>query len=280
MTEMMERIPVTVGILTYTSSIATVEATLRSALAFDDVLLCDGHSTDGTRELAASLGCRVIDQAPEHLDENNRLINEAGVNEQILASAKHPWVFFLDHDELATPELVEEIRTIVGQPRQHGAYEIPRLYVVDGEVITCAAMYPRYQTRLIHRDAAVGYSGLVHSPVVLKDGETKGTLEQVMLIPLMTQRELWSKWHGYLRLEELNHLHLSRAQWVSEVVKPQWKMCKWIVYRVLKVRRTCEGPRLSLDYELGRVIYELAMIWYTGRRFIGLGNRDAKKAWR
>ncbi len=270
----------TVGILTYTSSIATVEATLRSVEAFDDVLVCDANSTDGTRELVASRGHRVIDQLPDYLDEHDRLVNEAGVNEQVLRAAKHPWVLFLDHDELATPELVDEIRAVVAKPRTHGAYEIPRLYVMNGEVIACAAMYPRYQTRLIHRDAATGYSGLVHSLVALHDGETVGALEHVMLIPLTSQRELWRKWRGYLRLEELNHLHLSRAQWVRDVVKPQWRTAKWIMYRVVKVRRTCQGSRLALRYELSRVLYELALIWCTGRRFLGLGNRDAKRVWR
>ena len=274
------KVPVTVGILTYNSSIATVEATIKSALDFDEILLCDANSTDGTRELAESFGCRIINQSPEFLDTHGRLINEAGVNDQLLAAAAHEWILFLDHDELATPELVAEIRESVATPKTHGAFQIPRLYVLNGTTITCAAMYPRYQTRLMHRDAVVGFQGLVHSPIVLKDGQTIGTLHEVMLIPLPTLREQWRKWRGYLRLEEVNTSSLTKLEWRQQILGPQWKTSKWIAYRIIKVRRTGERPRLPLSHEISRVLYELLMIVYTGRRFVGLGNAEVRRVWR
>lgn len=274
------KIRVTVGILTYTSSIRCVEAAIRSALEFDEIIVCDGGSTDGTRELAESLGCRIIDQASEFIDDRGRLVNEAGVNEQILDVASNDWVFFLDHDELLTGELVAEIRLVTDRPRACGAYSVPRLYTLRGRVITCASVYPRYQTRLVHRDAVLGYRGIVHSPVVLREGEQTERLQRPMLVPQPPQRELWPKWRGYLRLEEASKANLTRSEWADQVLRPQWKQAKWIAFRTFKVWRTCEGTRLPLRYEVSRVIYEIVVIVYTGRRFVGLGRADPNRAWR
>jgi glycosyltransferase involved in cell wall biosynthesis len=270
----------TIAILTYTSSIETVEATIRSALDFDEILVCDGHSTDGTRELAESLGCRVIDQQDEFLDGRGRLVNEAGVNEQMLAAASHDWVFLLDHDELLTEELVGEIRSITDRDRTCGAYSIPRLYTLGGTVIRCASVYPRFQIRLVHRDAVSGYGGIVHSPVILHEGEAVGQAEHHMLVPQPPLRQLWPKWRGYLRLEEAERSTLSRSEWVAQVLRPQARMVRWIAVRTLQTRRRCHGPRLPLRYEVNRAVYEMSVIFYTGRRFIGWPQPDSTRAWR
>ena len=279
MSHVHQHVPVTVGILTYQSSIATVEATLRSALGFAEIIVCDGGSTDGTRDLALALGCKVIDQSPEFIDSRGRLINEAGVNEQVLESASFDWVFFLDHDELATAELVEEMRRVVSGDTTDGAYEIPRLYMLGGEVIECASNYPSYQIRLVNRKAVIGYGGLIHSPVLMKEGQTVGRLDGCQLVPLMPFRDLWKKWRGYMRLEEVQQMSLSAHEWRSQVLRRSLKLMKWLLWRNYKIRRECVGRRLPLRYELGRFGYEFGVIFYTGRRFVGLGRTRADEAW-
>jgi hypothetical protein len=198
----------------------------------------------------------------------------------MLAAASHDWVFLLDHDELLTPDLVEELRMITDRDRTSGAYSIPRLYTLDGTVIRCASVYPRFQIRLVHREAVVGYGGLVHSPVILHDGEVVGQTEHPMLVPQPPQRELWPKWRGYLRLEEANKAGLSRSEWIDQVLRPQAKMVRWIAVRTLQIRRRCVGPRLPLRYEINRATYEVAVIFYTGRRFLGWRAPDSSRAWR
>ena len=274
------RIPVTVGILTYNSSIQTVEATIRSVLGCVEILLCDAHSTDGTRELAESLGCRIIDQAPEFVDASGRLIDEAGVNGQILDAAKHDWVFFLDHDELATPELLDDIRAVISAPPEYGAYEIPRLYSLDGRIIECATNYPSLQIRLVRRDAIEGFRAIIHASVVMKDGQLLGRLAGHQIVPLLPFRELWQKWRGYMRLEEVQQASLSSMEWRTQVLRTRTKAVKWLAWRIYKVRRECDGYRMPLRYELGRIAYEACVIFYTGRRFVGLGRANVNKAWR
>ena len=277
---MSSPVPVTVGILTYQSSAATIEETLQSVAGFAEIVICDGGSTDGTRELAASLGCRIIDQAPEFTDDAGRLINEAGVNEQVLAEASHNWVFFLDHDELATPELVEEIRTVVIDGQNIGAYQIPRLYTLDGVIIEHASMYPSFQIRLVNRNAIDGYGGIIHSPVIMKDDEVVGTLHCHQLIPLAPLREVWPKWRGYMRLEDSQNSGLSFAEWRRAVLLPRLRLVKWIGWRSIKIRREHSANVMPLRYELGRIAYELGVILHTARHLVGLGHSQPGDAWR
>jgi glycosyltransferase involved in cell wall biosynthesis len=275
---MRSDIPVTAGILTF-NSVNDLKGAFDSVRAFDEVLICDGGSTDGTRELAASLGCTVIDQDAKFKDSLNRLTDIAGARDQMVKAAKHDWILFIDSDELATPELVTEIGSIATAPRTCGAYRVPRLFTLDDEIITCAMVYPSYQTRLVHKDALSHYDGLVHDAPVLLLNEEVGSLEAAQLVPQPPFRELWAKWRSYLRLEEVKKADVSRARWIDEFFRPQVKSIKWLTYRYLRSLKRCRGSRLPARYELGRLAYECLVIWYTGRRFIGLGKADLDTAW-
>ena len=54
-----ERINATVGILTFNSG-KVLRRALESVSDFDDILLCDGGSTDDTLEIARAVGARVM----------------------------------------------------------------------------------------------------------------------------------------------------------------------------------------------------------------------------
>lgn len=276
---MFNKIPVTVGILTFNSA-AVVGDAIRSLRDFDEIIVCDGGSSDGTRASVTSLGCRLVDQDPTFLDEQGRLTDIAGVREQVVTLAKHGWIFFLDSDELATPELAAEIREATSGPRRFGAYEVPRLYTLDGEVIRCAMTYPSSQVRLVHRSAISGYRGLVHDVPVLREGELIGRLREAQLVPQPAFRELWRKWRAYMRLEEVKKADLSWAKWRREVFGPQLRLIRWLAYQYAKSRRSCDGPRLPFRYEAGRFVYEIGVIVYTGRRFLGIRCGGVDRAWR
>lgn len=271
-------VQVTVGILTF-NSVDVVGAAIGSVGDCAEILVCDGGSTDGTRELAASLGCRVVDQDATCLDDQGRLTDIAGVREQVLSLASSEWVLFLDSDELATPELVAEIGRSIEGSRVFGAYRVPRLFTLNGKTVTCAMVYPSFQTRLVYRPAVVGYDGIVHDVPVLRDGEAVGTLEQPQLVPQPPFREVWCKWRSYMRLEEVKKIDLSRQEWKTQVLRPQLKSLKWLAYRYYKSMRECRGQRLPMRYEVGRLAYELGVIIYTGRRFVGIKRADIDTAW-
>ena len=75
---------------------------LDSIEGFDDIVVLDSHSTDRTREIAESRGCRWIERAYD-----GRGPHQNWAMEHI--DFAHRWVFYLDADERMTPALRAEI---------------------------------------------------------------------------------------------------------------------------------------------------------------------------
>src|SRR4051812_12324542 len=80
-------------------------------LIADEVLLADSGSSDGTLEIAIELGCRIIER---EYGTSGDFKNWA------IPQAAHEWVFILDADERITPELANEIRETLNNPRHNG----------------------------------------------------------------------------------------------------------------------------------------------------------------
>ena len=78
-------------------------ACLESIKDFDDVVIVDSGSTDGTAEIAAKFGRQVVD-----FKWNGRFPKKRNWILQT-HEFKHPWVLFLDADERMTPEVCDEL---------------------------------------------------------------------------------------------------------------------------------------------------------------------------
>ena len=85
----------------------------------DEVLVADSGSTDGTREIALRLGCRIIDR---HYRTAGDFKNWA------IPQAANQWVLILDADERITPQLASEIRGVLADPRHEGYWIYRRNY--------------------------------------------------------------------------------------------------------------------------------------------------------
>src|SRR5437868_1509652 len=91
---------------------------LRSVSFCDDVLVVDSHSTDATRDIAQSLGARVVERDwPGYRSQK----------EFALQTAKFDWVLCLDADEVVTPRLRTEIEALRATGfAAHDGYSMPR----------------------------------------------------------------------------------------------------------------------------------------------------------
>ncbi len=95
-----------------------IERCLRSVGWADEMLVLDSGSSDRTREIAASLGANVYEQ--EWLGYSQQ-------RNKATSLAKHDWVFFVEGDEIVTPELARSIQEVMSGPMdERDGYSVDR----------------------------------------------------------------------------------------------------------------------------------------------------------
>lgn len=143
---MPDRAPISV-LIPAKNEAANLAACLASVAFCDEVVVVDSGSTDGSREIAERAGARVVDfrwngEFPKK--KNWALANIAW---------KHEWVFIIDADERATPELEAAMRSVVSsaKPPHAGYYVNRRFWFLDGWLNHCG-YYPSWNLRFFrHR---------------------------------------------------------------------------------------------------------------------------------
>ena len=79
--------------------------------------------------------------------------------------ASHDWILSLDADERVTPQLAEEIRTVMTAGPSANAYRMPRVSFYFGRWMRTTDMYPDFQLRLYDRRKARWQGKYVHESV-------------------------------------------------------------------------------------------------------------------
>ncbi|MBQ7418245.1 MAG: glycosyltransferase family 2 protein, partial [Acidaminococcaceae bacterium] len=90
---------------------------IKTVLFCDEVLVIDDFSTDKTKEIAESLGGRVL--------QRSMAGDWGGQQTFAIRNASHEWVLFVDADERISEELAEEIKATVARGEKN-AYWIKR----------------------------------------------------------------------------------------------------------------------------------------------------------
>ncbi len=83
-----------------------IDSVFAQTISPAEFIVIDDGSTDGTPEIAESMGVRVIRQANAGL---------AGARNRCVREASQPWVAFIDHDDLWEPEKLERQFEIAAQ---------------------------------------------------------------------------------------------------------------------------------------------------------------------
>lgn len=95
-----------------------IEECLTSVTWADEVLVVDSFSSDRTLEIARRFTQRIIQRD---------YINSASQKNWALPQAAHRWVMVVDADERVTPELRDEIRTLLARGPDRSGYVIRRV---------------------------------------------------------------------------------------------------------------------------------------------------------
>lgn len=191
--------------LTYNSG-KTLRRALESVKDFDDIILCDGDSTDDTHAIAAEYGARVIRQDMQYRYENGKLADGGGARNQMMQAAKYDWYLWMDSDESISQELHDDIVRIVEQkklPNSPGAYRIPIRICIDGRPILYSSNYPGYQFRFFNRTSGGHLTRRAHNRIEFDAGTVIGTLSNpwYVYVDSIDIKILGGDWKHYRRVE-------------------------------------------------------------------------------
>jgi len=145
---------------------------IESVLWADEIVVVDSHSSDGTPQIAERLGARVVQVDFEGF---GKLRNSA------LEACRGDWIFSLDSDERCTPEVRDEVLSIVASPDALDAYRVPRRNHFMGRWIRHSGWYPNFrQPQLFRRGAMVYTLEPVHEGYRLLTDKPLGELKQAI----------------------------------------------------------------------------------------------------
>lgn len=151
-----------IGILTK-NEVRLIEGCVKSALFADEVIVLDSGSTDDTVETARRLGAKtfISENWEGFAVQRNRLLNHMTGD----------YVFFLDADEVITPELRKEIESIVAG-QELAVWKVMWTVVAYGHTLRHFKSNTSME-RLFPRSLIKHYEGVVHETAVLTEPRAK-----------------------------------------------------------------------------------------------------------
>jgi glycosyltransferase involved in cell wall biosynthesis len=192
---------------------------LRSLAWCDEVLVVDSHSSDRTRELAASHGARVIERDwPGYLAQKGFAVGEA----------RHDWVLCLDADERVSEALRAELEALRDSGFAGAAgWRMPRLSSYLGRWIRHGSWYPDLQLRLFDRRHGRWAGRDLHERVRV-DGAVKTLRGPLLHPPYRDFADHLSTIDRYTSTAAAAmHREGRRSRWHHLLLRPAWRFARF-----------------------------------------------------
>lgn len=150
---------ITATVLTKNSE-GTIKRTLDSLTSFAEVLLLDSGSTDATLAIAQTYPNVQIHRGP--------FLGFGPMHNYGAKLANYDWIFSVDSDEVVSPELEAEIRSLPLNPNH--VYRMERHnYFNNKRIKGCSGWYPDWVVRLYNRKSTSFSHDLVHEKVLTQN---------------------------------------------------------------------------------------------------------------
>ncbi len=165
---------------------------INSVLWADEIIVVDSHSTDGTSEIAESLGAKVV-----HIEFNGY----GNLRNQAISHCKGEWIFSLDSDERCTKEVRDEIFHLINN-EQLDIYLVPRKNFFMGKWIRFSGWYPNFRQPQLFKNGKMVYTmEPVHEGFINKSNKEIGNLKNhIWQYPFKDTEELINKANRYSSL--------------------------------------------------------------------------------
>jgi glycosyltransferase involved in cell wall biosynthesis len=138
---------------------ANIARAIRSLSCADEIVVIDADSTDGTREIAAGLGARVITHPWEGFAAQKNFST---------AQARNNWILSLDADEELDKWAQGSIEHWKASEPSAAGYQFVRRAQYLGRWILHSGWYPDYKLRLFDRRRGSWQGAFVHESVVVE----------------------------------------------------------------------------------------------------------------
>ena len=229
--------------------------------ASEVVVILDPRTTDRSREVATASGARVVEHPFESYarQKNWALENAVGAC---------PWTFILDADERVSPELREELASVLADERAKDAYAVRFRFIFYGRWMK-HCWYGTWIVRLFRRGKARYEIRGVHEHMIV-DGEL-GLLQKDLIHDDSSGLDAWIAKHNTYATLEAEHgdgggdeLHarpfgtkVERRRFLKDKI---WKRLPlrplWLFMYLYVVRLGVLDGRLGLRFCLWHAIFE------------------------
>jgi glycosyltransferase involved in cell wall biosynthesis len=204
---------------------------LASLKAAGEVYVIDSQSTDDTAAIAESQGAKVVQF---HYAGGWPKKRQWAMDTLPLA---YDWILLLDADEVLTPELVEEIRRAIQDPRTDGYYIALQMYFLGRQLRHSGASFwklslfrrglGRYECRLQDQDASMADME-VHEHVVVNGATRKLTYPLIhhnveSLFRYIQKHNEYSNWEAHVWLDgNRNAAEIQPSFWGTQAQRRRW----------------------------------------------------------
>lgn len=213
-------VPVSVLILTRNEE-KNIERCIKSCLFAPEIIVIDDGSTDRTREIAESLGAKVI----------SRVLNGDWGAQQTFAiqQAKYEWIFMIDADEACSEELARHIEAAVNENKPY-AYWIQRRNKFRHNKATHGTLRPDYVCRLMPKEGTY-VEGYVHQAIITpyENKKLQGYIEHQTYA---NWEQYFNKFNNYTTLSAKKYKkNGKKCSFVKDILfRPFWAFIKVYIF--------------------------------------------------
>jgi glycosyltransferase involved in cell wall biosynthesis len=210
-------------IITYNEA-DRIEDCLRSVSFCDELVVVDSHSTDSTRDIASSLGARVIERDwPGYRTQKQFAVD----------TASSDWVLCLDADERVTAKLRSEIEALRARDFTGCAgWSVPRITEYFGRFLRHGNAYPDRLIRLFDRRHGRWIGDEIHENTRVNGpvGRLRGHLEHFSYRSLTDHQRRMGRYADLMA--HALYARGKRCGLLKVLVNPQWRFFRGYFVRL------------------------------------------------
>ena len=176
---------------------------------FNEILIIDGGSKDGTLKIAKKFKCKIKRQPKKFKFKNNKIKDFSKLRDYILKLSKNDLVLFLDSDEFLKKSALKRIdfysKSQISKKKYY-SFLLGRFPIHKNKTITQKTIfYPNYQDRLFYKSNIKTFIKPVHERVIPKNKYLiKKKIENAsILFPLdINYKKIYKKYEYYFEIEK------------------------------------------------------------------------------